>query len=41
MAGQIAVASGRVQSGLKQLAAASKAERRLTYTEPPGFICPQ
>jgi len=40
MMGQIAIASGRVGRGLKQLEAASKAERRLTYTEPPYYPRP-
>jgi tetratricopeptide (TPR) repeat protein len=40
MAGHIAIAAGRIGAGLKQLEAASKAERRLTYTEPPYYPRP-
>jgi predicted negative regulator of RcsB-dependent stress response len=40
LAGHIELASGRVGQALKQLAAASKAERRLTYTEPPYYPRP-
>ena len=40
MAGQLAVAHGRLGKGLKLLEAASKAERRLTYTEPPYYPRP-
>ncbi|HEY2017061.1 MAG TPA: hypothetical protein VGH38_26330 [Bryobacteraceae bacterium] len=40
LAGHLEVAEGRVDHGLKQLQAASKAERRLTYTEPPYYPRP-
>jgi uncharacterized protein HemY len=40
MSGHIEVASGNAKKGLKQLQAASKAERRLTYTEPPYYPRP-
>ncbi|MGO9260886.1 MAG: hypothetical protein ACLQU1_31950 [Bryobacteraceae bacterium] len=40
LAGHIELAAGRVSRALKQLAAASKAERRLTYTEPPYYPRP-
>jgi tetratricopeptide (TPR) repeat protein len=40
MAGHIDIASGQVSHGLKQLDAASKAERKLTYTEPPYYPRP-
>ena len=40
MAGHLEVADGRVDKGLKQLETASKAERRLTYTEPPYYPRP-
>ena len=40
MAGHIDIAAGQVSRGLKQLEAASKAERRLTYTEPPYYPRP-
>ncbi len=40
LAGHIDIAAGQAQRGLKQLEAASKAERRLTYTEPPYYPRP-
>jgi tetratricopeptide (TPR) repeat protein len=40
MLGHIALADAQVDRGLKQLEAASKAERRLTYTEPPYYPRP-
>jgi tetratricopeptide (TPR) repeat protein len=40
LAGQLAVAQGQVGKGLKLLEAASRAERRLTYTEPPFYPRP-
>jgi tetratricopeptide (TPR) repeat protein len=40
LAGHLEVAAGRVDRGLKHLDAASKAERRLTYTEPPYYPRP-
>ena len=40
LAGHIEIAGGRVDRGLKQLQAASKAERKLTYTEPPYYPRP-
>src|SRR5206468_9202244 len=40
LAGHIAISGARVGAGLKQLEAASKAERRLTYTEPPYYPRP-
>ncbi len=40
LAGQLAVAQGQIGKGLKLLEAASKAERRLTYTEPPFYPRP-
>ncbi len=40
IAGHLEVAEGRVKQGLKQLDTASKAERRLTYTEPPYYPRP-
>ncbi|MGA2136274.1 MAG: hypothetical protein ABSH50_28630 [Bryobacteraceae bacterium] len=40
LAGQLAVAQGQIGKGLKLLEAASKAERRLTYTEPPYYPRP-
>jgi len=40
LAGQLAVAHGRLGKGLRLLDAASKAERRLTYTEPPYYPRP-
>lgn len=40
MSGHIAIAAGEAGKGLKQLEAASKAERRLTYTEPPYYPRP-
>jgi len=40
MAGQLEVARGHVGRGLKLLETASKAERRLTYTEPPYYPRP-
>jgi tetratricopeptide (TPR) repeat protein len=38
--GHLSVASKRVDKGLKQLAKASQAERRLNYTEPPPYPRP-
>jgi tetratricopeptide (TPR) repeat protein len=40
LAGHLEIAYGRIARGLKQLEAASKAERRLTYTEPPYYPRP-
>ena len=40
LAGQIEIAGGRIDRGLKLMQAASKAERRLTYTEPPYYPRP-
>lgn len=40
LAGHIDIAGGQFAQGLKQLEAASKAERRLTYTEPPYYPRP-
>jgi len=40
LAGHLDVAEGRVDKGLKQLEAASRAERKLTYTEPPYYPRP-
>jgi len=40
LAGHLEVASGRIDHGLKQLETASKAERKLTYTEPPYYPRP-
>jgi tetratricopeptide (TPR) repeat protein len=40
LAGQLAVAQGQLGKGLKLLEVASKAERRLTYTEPPFYPRP-
>jgi tetratricopeptide (TPR) repeat protein len=40
MAGHIEAAEGNVDRGLKTLDAASKAERKLTYTEPPYYPRP-
>lgn len=40
LAGHIEIAEGRINRGLKQMQAASKAERRLTYTEPPYYPRP-
>jgi tetratricopeptide (TPR) repeat protein len=40
LAGHLDVAGGRIDRGLKQLGQASKAERRLTYTEPPYYPRP-
>lgn len=40
LAGQMAVAQGQRGKGLKLLEAASKAERKLTYTEPPRYPRP-
>jgi hypothetical protein len=36
----MSLAQGRTDRALKQLAIASKAERRLTYTEPPYYPRP-
>ena len=40
IAGHLEAAQGRVDRGMKVLAAASKAERKLTYTEPPFYPRP-
>lgn len=40
LSGHLNVAQGRVNKGLKELEAASRAERRLTYTEPPYYPRP-
>jgi tetratricopeptide (TPR) repeat protein len=40
LAGQLEVARGHADRGLKLLEAASKAERRLTYAEPPWYPRP-
>ena len=40
LAGHLEIAGGHVDKGLKQLEVASKAERRLTYTEPPYYPRP-
>jgi tetratricopeptide (TPR) repeat protein len=40
MAGQLDLAAGQVGRGMKELEAASKAERKLTYTEPPYYPRP-
>ncbi len=40
MAGHLDIAAGQRARGLKELEAASKAERRLTYTEPPYYPRP-
>ena len=40
LAGQLEAAEGRTDRGLKQLEQASKAERHLTYTEPPYYPRP-
>jgi tetratricopeptide (TPR) repeat protein len=40
LAGHLEIASGRIDRGLKQLEAASKSERKLTYTEPPYYPRP-
>ena len=40
LAGHLALAEGRTGRALKQFQAASKAERRLTYTEPPYYPRP-
>jgi tetratricopeptide (TPR) repeat protein len=40
LTGHLEVAAGRIDRGLKQLESASKAERRLTYTEPPYYPRP-
>jgi len=40
LAGQLAVAQGQIGKGLKLLEAASRAERELTYTEPPFYPRP-
>ncbi len=40
MAGHILLAEGQIERGLKQLETASKAERRLTYSEPPYYPRP-
>ena len=38
--GHLAVAEGKVSAGLKTLQAASNAERKLVYTEPPFYPRP-
>jgi tetratricopeptide (TPR) repeat protein len=40
LAGHLSAAQGRTDRALKQFAIASKAERRLTYTEPPYYPRP-
>jgi len=40
LAGHLDIAEGHVDKGLKQLETASKAERKLTYTEPPYYPRP-
>lgn len=40
LAGHIDIAAGQIARGLRQLDAASKAERKLTYTEPPMYPRP-
>lgn len=40
LAGHLAIAQGRHANGLKRLEAASAAERKLTYTEPPYYPRP-
>ena len=40
LAGHLDVAGGHINRGLKKLEQASKAERRLTYTEPPYYPRP-
>ncbi|HEV2444880.1 MAG TPA: hypothetical protein VGS58_03120, partial [Candidatus Sulfopaludibacter sp.] len=40
MAGHVEIAAGQVARGLKEMEAASKAERRLTYSEPPYYPRP-
>lgn len=40
LGGHIAIARGHAKAGLKQLEAASNAERKLTYTEPPYYPRP-
>src|SRR5262249_55657474 len=40
LAGHLEMADGRVGRGLKLLGEASKAERHLTYTEPPYYPRP-
>jgi tetratricopeptide (TPR) repeat protein len=40
LAGHLSLAAGRTDRALKQFQAASKAERRLTYTEPPYYPRP-
>ena len=40
LAGHLSLAEGRTARALKQFQAASKAERRLTYTEPPYYPRP-
>lgn len=40
LAGHLEIARGRLDRGLRQLESASKAERRLTYTEPPYYPRP-
>jgi len=40
LAGHLSLVEGRTDRALKQFQAASKAERRLTYTEPPFYPRP-
>jgi tetratricopeptide (TPR) repeat protein len=40
MAGHLSLAEGKIGRGLKQLQAASRTDRRLTYTEPPYYPRP-
>lgn len=40
LAGHLDIAQGHVEKGLRQLETASKAERKLTYTEPPYYPRP-
>lgn len=40
LAGHLEAAAGHVRKALKQMATASRAERRLTYTEPPYYPRP-
>jgi hypothetical protein len=40
LAGHLEIAQGQINQGLKLLQAASKQERRLTYTEPPYYPRP-
>jgi hypothetical protein len=40
LAGHMEIAQGRLNKGLKQFEVASRAERHLTYTEPPYYPRP-